>query len=125
MLAFITFSLLSLVSLAAAIPNNPTVTVTVTATAPGATVTQPADVCSTGSIQCCQSTEKANSAAGSAFLGLLGIVLKDTNVLIGLDCSPITVVGVGSGNSCSASTVCCENNNVGGLISVGCVPVSL
>lgn len=55
---FGTLPLLSLVSLAAAIPNNPTVTVTVTATAPGPTVTAPANVCSTGAIQCCQSTEK-------------------------------------------------------------------
>ncbi|KAI0648543.1 hydrophobin-251 [Trametes meyenii] len=81
--------------------------------------------CSTGPIQCCDSTEKAGSAAGSAILGLLGIVVQDPNVLVGLTCSPITVIGVGSGGSCSAQTVCCEDNSHGGLVSIGCVPVSL
>ena len=68
---FGTLPLLSLVSLAAAIPNNPTVTVTVTATAPGPTVTAPANVCSTGAIQCCQSTEKVRR-----FMGLSPIPVK-------------------------------------------------
>ncbi|OSD08040.1 hydrophobin 1 [Trametes coccinea BRFM310] len=83
------------------------------------------DNCSTGPVQCCQSTEKANSAAGSMILGLLGIVLQDLDVVLGLNCSPITVIGVGTGAACSAEAVCCQNNNVGGLISIGCVPVSL
>ncbi|KAI8974198.1 hydrophobin, partial [Trametes punicea] len=81
--------------------------------------------CSTGALQCCQSTESANSAAGAALLGLLGIVLQDVNVLLGLDCSPITVIGVGTGDACSANTVCCEDNSHGSLVSIGCVPVSL
>ncbi|KAI9063616.1 fungal hydrophobin [Trametes sanguinea] len=83
------------------------------------------DTCSTGSIQCCGSTEKASSAAGSLLLSLLGVVLQDLDVLVGLDCSPITVIGAGTGSACSAEAVCCENNNVGGLISIGCVPVTL
>ena len=45
-------------------------------------------------------------------LGLLGIVLGDITGLLGLGCSPITVVGVGSGNACSANAVCCTNNDV-------------
>ncbi|KAI8970904.1 hydrophobin 1 [Trametes punicea] len=90
-----------------------------------ATPLAPRDTCSTGPIQCCQSVESADSAAGSLLLGLLGIVLEDVTALIGLDCSPITVIGVGTGNSCSANAVCCENNNVGGLISIGCVPIEL
>ncbi|RPD65507.1 fungal hydrophobin [Lentinus tigrinus ALCF2SS1-7] len=81
--------------------------------------------CSTGAIQCCQQVQTANSAGVGIILGLLGIILQDLNVLVGLDCSPITVIGVGTGNTCNAQTVCCENNNVGGLISIGCVPVTL
>lgn len=120
--------------------------------------------CSTGSLQCCDSTVsvsihrvswkdapiltgrahlQANSAEANVLLGLLGIVLGDITGLIGLNCSPLTVVGVGSGNACSANAVCCENNNVvsvrarkylvpgrssrkqGGLISIGCLPVIL
>ncbi|KAI0693524.1 fungal hydrophobin [Cerioporus squamosus] len=81
--------------------------------------------CSTGPIQCCNSVKEASDPATSALLGLLGVVVQGVDVLVGLTCSPITVIGVGSGGSCSANTVCCENNSVGGLISIGCVPVSL
>ncbi|GJE95856.1 fungal hydrophobin [Phanerochaete sordida] len=128
------YALLALVVLAAATPNpenakrwappptTSTVTVTATTTAPGSTSTS---ACSTGPIQCCNSVESASSPAGSALLGLLGIVVQGIDVLLGLDCSPITVIGVGSGSSCSATTVCCEDNAVGGLISIGCVPVIL
>ncbi|KAI0333062.1 hydrophobin-251 [Cubamyces sp. BRFM 1775] len=81
--------------------------------------------CSTGPIQCCETTEKAGSAAGSALLGVLGIVVQDVNVLLGVDCSPITVIGVGSGSSCSANAVCCSDNSHGSAVSIGCVPVTL
>ncbi|RPD65503.1 fungal hydrophobin [Lentinus tigrinus ALCF2SS1-7] len=81
--------------------------------------------CSTGPIQCCQSLEKADSAAGSAILSLLGVVVQDVTAQIGLTCSPISVVGVGAGSACNANAVCCQNNNVGGLISIGCLPVEL
>ncbi|KAI0669388.1 fungal hydrophobin, partial [Trametes maxima] len=81
--------------------------------------------CSTGDIQCCESISKADSAAASKVLGLLGVVVQDVNAIVGLNCSPISVVGVGSGNACSANTVCCENNSFGGLISIGCLPVTL
>ena len=55
---------------------------------------------------------QASSAAGSLLLGLLGIVLSDLNVLLGIDCSPISVIGVGSGSACNASPVCCQNNAI-------------
>ncbi|KAI0330323.1 fungal hydrophobin [Cubamyces sp. BRFM 1775] len=83
------------------------------------------DSCSTGPIQCCNQTATTNSASGSAILALLGINAQDVDALIGLQCTPITVIGVATGNSCNAHAVCCTNNNVGGLVSLGCVPVSL
>ena len=55
---------------------------------------------------------QANSAGIAAILALLGIVLQDVNAAVGLDCSPITVIGVGTGNQCNANVVCCDNNNV-------------
>ncbi|GBE83670.1 fungal hydrophobin-domain-containing protein [Sparassis latifolia] len=119
----------SLALLAVATPwgvptETATSTVTLTVTAPAPTVTTVSQ-CNTGSIQCCQSVESANSAAGSALLGLLSIVLDDVNLLLGSDCSPLTVVGVGSGSSCDANPVCCTDNSYGNLISIGCVPISL
>lgn len=58
------------------------------------------------------SCAQASDPAASLLLGLLGIVLDGVDALIGLDCSPITVIGVGSGGSCDANAVCCQNNNV-------------
>ncbi|OJT15002.1 Hydrophobin-1 [Trametes pubescens] len=84
---------------------------------------QPPSSCSTGPVQCCNSVEKASNPVASILLGLLGIVLGP-DVVVGLTCSPISVIGVGSG-SCSANTVCCENNSHGGLISIGCIPNDL
>ncbi|KAH8118792.1 fungal hydrophobin-domain-containing protein [Phellopilus nigrolimitatus] len=101
---------------------SPTTTVTVTETA--TPTSEPASQCDTGNIQCCDSTEEASSASGQQLLGLLGIVLDDLNVLLGVTCSPISVIGIG-GNSCTAAPVCCENNNFNGLISIGCVPIIL
>ncbi|KAI0746781.1 fungal hydrophobin-domain-containing protein [Daedaleopsis nitida] len=99
---------------------------TCTATAPTVTVTQPANQnCTTGPIQCCESVQSADTVPGKLILGLLGVVLQDLNVLLGLNCNPINVIGVGSGNQCEAVTVCCENNAVGGLISIGCLPIIL
>ncbi|EIW55699.1 fungal hydrophobin [Trametes versicolor FP-101664 SS1] len=94
------------------------------ATAVGATAVIPRSTCSTGEIKCCNSVQQANSPSAAALLGLLGVVVQGVDVLVGLTCDPISVVGAG-GNSCSANTVCCENNSYGGLISIGCVPVTL
>ncbi|KAI9060692.1 fungal hydrophobin, partial [Trametes sanguinea] len=81
--------------------------------------------CSTGALQCCNSVESASDPAAASILESLGIVVQDVSALVGLTCSPINVVGVGSGSSCSANAVCCEDNSHGSLISLGCVPVSL
>ncbi|KAH7913160.1 hydrophobin [Hygrophoropsis aurantiaca] len=102
-----------------------TKTVTVTATAPAATGTEPASQCNTGPVQCCDSVESASTPAVTTLLGLLGVVLTDLDILVGLTCSPISVVGLGSGATCNAEPVCCENNNFSGLISLGCSPVNL
>ncbi|KAI0777709.1 fungal hydrophobin-domain-containing protein [Trametes elegans] len=119
----------SLAVLAAATPNgkrwdSPPSTTTVTVTAPASTPSS-ASSCSTGPIQCCNQVQSASDPATSILLGLLGIVLDGVDALVGLNCSPITVIGVGSGGNCNANAVCCQNNNVGGLISIGCVPVIL
>ena len=53
-----------------------------------------------------------NSVVGSALLVLLGIVLQDVNVALGLDCSPISIVGVGSSSECSDTAVSCSNGVV-------------
>ncbi|KAI0737158.1 fungal hydrophobin-domain-containing protein [Daedaleopsis nitida] len=80
--------------------------------------------CATGTAQCCQSTDTAGSKAVAPILGALGIVVQDVSAVVGLGCSPISVVGVGSGDSCGTEAVCCDNTSLGGLIGIGCAPIS-
>ncbi|KDQ56644.1 hypothetical protein JAAARDRAFT_36124 [Jaapia argillacea MUCL 33604] len=81
--------------------------------------------CNTGPMQCCNSVQESNSPGIGGILGLLGINLSDVTGLLGFGCSPITAVGVGGGGSCNAHPVCCEDNSRGGLISIGCIPITL
>ncbi|EKM53921.1 uncharacterized protein PHACADRAFT_97588 [Phanerochaete carnosa HHB-10118-sp] len=101
------FSTLSLALLAAATPAN---------------VARWSSESSTNA--CCTSTEPANSAAGEALLSSIGVTLSDLNVLLGLTCSPISLVGVGSGSECSGSTVSCSDGVVNG-VGIGCVPITI
>ncbi|KAK1225924.1 hypothetical protein PQX77_011122 [Marasmius sp. AFHP31] len=80
--------------------------------------------CNTGPIQCCNTVTTAKDPIITPVLALLGIVLQDLNVGVGLTCSPITVIG-GNNGGCSAHPVCCSDNSHGGLISIGCIPISL
>ncbi|KAI0643533.1 fungal hydrophobin-domain-containing protein [Trametes meyenii] len=83
-----------------------------------------ANSCSTGQLQCCEQVQTADSLNLSVvLLDLLGLVLPSLDVPIGISCSGINGVGVGSGNACSSNTVCCDSTSTGGLLSVGCVPV--
>ncbi|TFK60743.1 fungal hydrophobin, partial [Pluteus cervinus] len=86
----------------------------------------PADQCTTGPIQCCQSTQTAGSLLGTDPLGDLLSTLPslDPTVLVGITCSPLNILGLGA-NSCSAQPVCCTNNTFNGVIAVGCTPVNL
>ncbi|KAH9482524.1 Fruiting body protein SC3 [Psilocybe cubensis] len=82
------------------------------------------DQCDTGSIQCCQSVQSPTSSAVSAIFALLGIDAQDVTALVGLTCSPVTVIGAGS-NSCTAQPACCTDNSFHGLVALGCTPISL
>ncbi|KAH6904337.1 hydrophobin [Coprinopsis sp. MPI-PUGE-AT-0042] len=88
------------------------------------TIKAPFEGENTGPIQCCNSTTKADDPSTAVLLGLLGIVLQDLNVIVGVTCSPITVIGL-PGNSCSGQTVCCSNNNFSGVVAIGCTPINI
>ncbi|KAK0205203.1 hydrophobin-251 [Desarmillaria ectypa] len=90
----------------------------------GSAVPRGGNGCTTGAVQCCQSVQSATSTPVSTLLGLLGVVLGNLGVDVGITCSPISVIGVG-GNSCSAQTVCCEDNSFNGLIAIGCTPINI
>ena len=57
------------------------------------------DSCSTGSLQCCDRVEQANHEDATALLGLVGATVQDVTVAVGLQCNPISVIGVASGNN--------------------------
>ncbi|KAI0671379.1 fungal hydrophobin [Trametes maxima] len=80
----------------------------------------PPSNCSTGPVQCCEKLTNAKDPIAKLLLELLGIIVKP-DVAIGLTCSPLSIIGLG-GEFCGAHTVCCENNSLGGLISIGCIP---
>ncbi|KAK0432512.1 fungal hydrophobin-domain-containing protein [Armillaria borealis] len=82
--------------------------------------------CATGSAQCCDSTQSPTdlSAPVSTLLGLLGVVAGQLTGNVGVSCSPITVIGLGS-TQCSNQVVCCDSNNFNGLVSLGCTPLNV
>ncbi|OCH87291.1 fungal hydrophobin [Obba rivulosa] len=73
---------------------------------------------------CCSSVGQVDSDPIASVLKGLGVVIQDITAIVGVNCSPITVVGVGSGSACSGTTVTCSSNELGGLIQIGCVPVT-
>ncbi|KAF9473249.1 hydrophobin [Pholiota conissans] len=81
--------------------------------------------CNTGPVQCCNSVTSSESPVISTLLGLLGVVLGDVTTQVGLTCSPLSVVGLGSGSSCTSQPVCCENNSFNGVVAIGCSPINL
>ncbi|KAG1733110.1 hydrophobin, partial [Suillus lakei] len=76
--------------------------------------------CNTGNIQCCEgSTSVENYNTASKILGLIPIV-ADVVAAVGLNCSPVTVVGTGSGCEANQEPLCCSNNKYNGLVNIGC-----
>ncbi|KAJ2921090.1 hypothetical protein H1R20_g16002, partial [Candolleomyces eurysporus] len=90
---------------------------------PAPLVSRTESACNTGSMQCCQKTVQGGSPTASTLAALLGITGSVGEVL-GMNCMPINVLGVG-GNSCSQQTVCCTNNNFNGVVALGCTPINV
>ncbi|TFK87825.1 fungal hydrophobin [Polyporus arcularius HHB13444] len=76
--------------------------------------------CNTGPVQCCNQTFDTKDHSPDLVAGLLGVVVGSLDGLLGTSCSPIV-----SGATCAGTTVCCEDNAHGGLVSIGCVPIVL
>lgn len=54
---------------------------------------------------------QASDPSTATLAGLLGVVLGPVTGEVGIDCSPISVIAIASGNACSAQAVCCTNNS--------------
>ncbi|OJT07049.1 Fruiting body protein SC3 [Trametes pubescens] len=98
------------------------------ATSVGATAITPRGPCGANniSVQCCNKVQSAQKATSALLRAVLGITLQNTNVLMGLDCVPISPAEYQNGK-CSGyvETVCCENSSNGGIVSMGCFPLTL
>ncbi|KAK7054481.1 hypothetical protein VNI00_003679 [Paramarasmius palmivorus] len=85
---------------------------------------EPSSQCDVGELQCCKNVAQAGDPKAKDALGLLDIIVQDVNVPIGLNCDPITIIGV-SGTSCAAQPVCCKDNNFNGVVAIGCTPINV
>ncbi|EEU34410.1 uncharacterized protein NECHADRAFT_106229 [Fusarium vanettenii 77-13-4] len=89
---------------------------TTESTAAATSTTAPSGLCQApASLQCCQTVGTQRNGVISLILSLLGIVVRDSNILIGATCSSITNAG-----SCPATPLCCNDNSHGGLLAIGC-----
>ncbi|KIJ63794.1 hypothetical protein HYDPIDRAFT_40818 [Hydnomerulius pinastri MD-312] len=81
--------------------------------------------CDTSAISCCNSVQTLSQA--NNLLSWLGLVdaAATAGANVGLTCTPITVIGTGSGCAAQAQPVCCTNNQFNGLINLGCSPVNV
>ncbi|KAF8625626.1 hypothetical protein AX17_006811 [Amanita inopinata Kibby_2008] len=82
--------------------------------------------CNGGTLQCCNQVEDSKNLDKSTtlILALLGINVGDLTGLVGITCSPITVIGA-SGTNCNQQTVCCKNDNFNGVVVIGCTAVNI
>ncbi|KAF7334691.1 Hydrophobin 2 [Mycena venus] len=73
--------------------------------------------------QCCQTVVDSSSTAAGKVLSLLGIDLGIITIPVGLNCSPLTVLG----NNCGDITTRCDAPEIewGGLIAINCIPITI
>ncbi|KAF9263729.1 hypothetical protein L218DRAFT_864104, partial [Marasmius fiardii PR-910] len=77
-------------------------------------------------LQCCQQVTTMSDPTAAGLISALSIVVpvQDLTAQVGLNCSPITVIG-GSNGPCSGQVVMCNGNAWGGVINIGCIPVTI
>ncbi|KZV64268.1 hydrophobin-domain-containing protein [Peniophora sp. CONT] len=88
---------------------------------------QAGSACNSGALQCCNSIQNSsslNESGNGGLLDLIPIALQGVNIPIGLTCTPIDVLGLGS-NTCQQQTACCTGNTFSGAVTLGCSPVAL
>ncbi|KAI6115104.1 hydrophobin-3 precursor [Pisolithus croceorrhizus] len=83
------------------------------------------DQCNTGAIQCCQSLQQADQSASLVQKCGLTVAEAAAQGLVGVNCSPLTVVGTGSGCQASAQTACCKNVYFNGGVNIGCSAINV
>ncbi|KAG6375852.1 hydrophobin 2 [Boletus reticuloceps] len=84
-----------------------------------------APVCNSGSQYCCNQKFSNPMDFKGGPLGLLGVLLG-LGVNAGVECTPVTVIGLlSNGAQCTQQTVCCNDVKQNGLVNVACSPVAV
>ncbi|KAF8661474.1 hypothetical protein AX16_001311 [Volvariella volvacea WC 439] len=91
--------------------------------------------CNTGSLQCCNSVQSSTSTTVAQLAGLLGIDLGSITGLVGLTCSPLSILAPNNQSAAleiasyvlqrSSGFNVIKTYKQGGLISLGCNPINL
>lgn len=55
------------------------------------------DTCSSGTLSCCNTNQPASNINEPTLGGLLPIDISNLNIPVGITCTPISVLGAGSG----------------------------
>ncbi|PPQ73658.1 hypothetical protein CVT24_007634 [Panaeolus cyanescens] len=76
--------------------------------------------CNTGNLTCCSEIQDVGSYDADIIAALVGVSVDDVTGQLGLQCNPITVIGVGTGGNCASTPVCCEQNFQNQLIGLNC-----
>ncbi|KAL4067827.1 fungal hydrophobin-domain-containing protein [Scleroderma yunnanense] len=81
--------------------------------------------CNNGSVQCCQSVQSASEVSNLLAHCDVTVAQAAAQGLVGVTCSPITIIGTGQGCAASQQAVCCNNNNFNGVVNLGCTPANV
>ncbi|PPR08051.1 hypothetical protein CVT24_010850 [Panaeolus cyanescens] len=81
--------------------------------------------CNSGPVQCCNSLNDVSSFDATNIAALVGVAVSSLTGQVGVQCNPITVIGVGTGANCASAPVCCEENFQNQLIGINCTPVTV
>ncbi|RXW11793.1 hypothetical protein EST38_g14061 [Candolleomyces aberdarensis] len=88
----------------------------------------PVAQCTRGVRVCCEDVKVPNAVdvRTNAMLALLGIKVKGLQGLVGSTCRALDLPVLGVNTSCPPEQqLCCKNNLLNGLVSIGCTPINV
>ncbi|EAU83498.1 hypothetical protein CC1G_04754 [Coprinopsis cinerea okayama7 len=68
--------------------------------------------CSTGDVQCCNLLTFSNDSVLGPLLNLASSTVTGVVELIGIQCTPINILGLTQTAQCQSQPLCCSNKNV-------------
>ncbi|KAG2153624.1 hydrophobin [Suillus bovinus] len=81
--------------------------------------------CNTGNVQCCESATTTSEYNASARRNGLAELPTTLSGYVGQSCTPLGIAALSSGASCRQQPMCCSNNQMNGVVNVGCTPINI